>query len=152
MKEIETAMKTKTDMKNAAAYRCINILANKQRRYFGTLSFASEFSGAQGKALHYILENYDKELFQKDLEEEFGLRPPTATVLLQHMEQNGLISRERSSLDARFKKIVAAEKARSYAPILSRDLSKLEFALTAGIAPEDLAIWKKVTAQMLQNL
>ena len=68
------------------------------------------------------------------------------------MEQNGLISRERSSLDARLKKIVAAEKARSYAPILSRDLSKLEFALTAGIAPEDLAIWKKVTAQMLQNL
>ena len=145
-------MKIKTDIQNAAVYRCINILANKQRRYFGTLSFASEFSGAQGKVLHYILENGDSELFQKDLEEEFGLQPPTATKLLQNMEQNGLILRERSGLDARLKKISATEKARSYTQILSRDLSKLETSLTADIAPADLAIWKKVTVQMLQNL
>lgn len=35
------------------------------------------FSGAQGRTLHFLLAAHTKhDVFQKDIEEEFGLRPP----------------------------------------------------------------------------
>lgn len=86
-------------------YRQINILANRQRRHFDRLTAEAPFSGAQGRVLHYLLDHPDEEIFQKDIEEEFGLRPSTATTLLQSMERKGLLRREPSEKDARYKKL-----------------------------------------------
>ncbi len=70
-------------MKLSPIYRQINILANRQRRHFDRLTSDVPFSGAQIRVLHYLLDHQDQkeEIFQKDIEEEFGLRPSTATVL-----------------------------------------------------------------------
>ena len=52
----------------------------------------------------YLIENQDKEIFQKDIEEEFCIRRSTVTAILNLMEKNDIIKRERVDYDARLKK------------------------------------------------
>lgn len=56
-------------------------------------------SGAQGNILNYILvESQNRSVYQKDIEQEFGLRPSTATETLKSLEKNGLIKRETDQM------------------------------------------------------
>ena len=45
---------------------------------------------------------------QKDLEEEFGIRPSTATELLKQMEKNGITGRWLSVSDSALKAIISS--------------------------------------------
>ena len=68
--------------------RSVGMLSNLIRRHFSTFSFHGTLSGAQGKTLHFILaRGQECDVFQKDIEEEYSLRPPTATKLLKDMEK-----------------------------------------------------------------
>ena len=109
-------------------------------------------SGAQGRVLHYLLDHPDEEIFQKDIEEEFGLRPSTATTLLQSMERKGLLRREPSEKDARYKKLTLTPEAEKHRGALFAEMSQLTEKLAGSIAPDDLKTWQKVTEQMIKNL
>lgn len=132
--------------------RYIGILANRFRRELDALSFRGEYSGSEGKALHFILAHADSDLFQKDLEEEFGMRPSSASALVKKMEQDGLITRESVPYDGRFKKIVPSEKALRHKEHVLRDVQALEMRLLDGISPEQQKEWLKITKQMIENL
>lgn len=134
------------------ASRYISILANRLRREIDALSFRGQYSGSEGKALHFILAHTDSDLFQKDLEEEFGLRPPSASALIKRMEQDGLITRVPVAYDGRLKKIVPSEKALQNRENVLRGVNDLENRLLAGISDRDLAVWLRVTKKMIGNL
>ena len=102
---------------------------------------ASFYSGAQ-----------ECDVFQKDIEEEYSLRPPTATKLLKDMEKNGLIYREAVPYDARLKRIVATKKAMQYQELIHQSLEETEDRLTSGISSQDLAVFFRVINQMIRNM
>lgn len=135
--------------KHAARY--ISKLSNKIRRKIDAFSSKEEFSGSQGRVLHFLLAQ-TSDVFQKDIEEEYSLRPSTATELLKKMEKNGLIRREVSETDARLKKIVVSEKALQYKDIVWTDITNLEEELTRDISAEDMAVFFKVIEKMLDNV
>lgn len=137
-------------MTRSAAYS-IGKLSNKIRRRIDAFASKGEFSGAQGRVLHFILAQND-DIFQKDIEVEYGLRPPTATELLKKMEQNGLIRREVTSYDGRLKRIIASEKALKYKETVVHDLAGLEAELTHGLTPEELETFFRVVEKMTDNL
>ena len=132
--------------------RMVNVLHNKLRWKIEALSFKGEYSGSQGKALHFILMHADDEIFQKDIEEEFGLRPPSATALLKSMEENGLITREPVAYDGRYKRIVPSAKAMKLKEKVVSEIDQLEGQLAKDISSEELAIWMKVTERMIENM
>lgn len=132
--------------------RYIGILANRFRRELDALSFRGIYSGTEGKALHFILAHGDSDLFQKDIEEEFGLRPPSASALIKKMESHGLITRVPVSYDGRYKKIVASEKAMRHKDTVLRDVKDLESRLLDGIPEDDLKVWLATTKKMIENL
>lgn len=134
-----------------SAARYVSKLSNKIRRHTNTFSLNGKLSGAQGRILHFILAQTD-DIFQKDIEEEYSLRPSSATEILKKMEQNGLIHREPTSYDGRLKKIIPSEKAIHYQKQVITDLTKLEHDLTKGIDPEQLEIFFQVMEKMLKNL
>lgn len=136
---------------NKDAAKQIGRLSNKLRRKLNMLSSKKEFSGSQGRTLHFLLAQTD-DIFQKDIEEEYGIRPSTATELLKQMEQNGLITREPAAYDNRLKKIVLTDKALIYQKQVKEDLSELEKKLTQNISASDLTVFLKVTEQMIRNL
>lgn len=136
---------------NKQTIHYINTLSNKTKRTLHSFSIDGEFSSAEGRTLHFILA-HTGDLFQKDIEEEFDIRPSTATQLLQRMEKDGLIFRETAEHDARLKRIVATPKAISYQNQVTADLGILEETLTSGIAPEKLKVFYEVVDQILENL
>lgn len=135
----------------SSAARAIGRLSNKLRRRLDAFSSRKEFSGSQGRTLHFLLAQTG-DVFQKDVEEEFGIRPPTATELLKQMEKNGLILREPAEHDNRLKKIVLTEKALQFREQVRTDLAGLEQTLTAGISPQDLATFFRVMDTMMDNI
>ena len=134
-----------------SAARAVGRLSNKLRRKLDAFSSRKEFSGSQGRTLHFLLAQTEN-VFQKDVEEEFGIRPPTATELLKQMEKNGLILREPAEHDNRLKKIVLTEKALQFREQVRADLAGLEQTLTAGISPQDLAAFFRVMDTMMDNI
>lgn len=134
-----------------SAARAVGRLSNKLRRKLDAFSSRKEFSGSQGRTLHFLLAQTE-DVFQKDVEEEFGIRPPTATELLKQMEKNGLILREPAEHDNRLKKIVLTEKALQFREQVRADLAGLEQTLTAGISPQDLAAFFRVMDTMMDNI
>ncbi|MDO4471234.1 MAG: MarR family winged helix-turn-helix transcriptional regulator [Bacillota bacterium] len=135
--------------KSAARY--VSKLSNKLRRKLDMLSSRKEFSGSQGRTLHFLLAQTE-DVFQKDIEEEYSIRPSTATELLKQMEANGLIRREPVAYDNRLKKIVLTDKALMYKQQVVEDLTSLEKTLTKGISEEDMEVFFEVIEKMMDNL
>lgn len=134
-----------------SAARYISKLSNKLRRKLDNLSSRKEFSGSQGRTLHFLLAQTE-DVFQKDIEEEYSIRPSTATELLKQMEKNGLIMRKPVAYDNRLKKIILTDKALMYQQQVINDLSELEETLTKDISEADLEIFFKVIEKMMDNL
>lgn len=99
-----------------------------------------------------MLFQVSSDVFQKDIEEEYSLRPPTATELLKKMEKNGLIYRETMANDARMKRIVVSDKALQYKDMVIADITALEDELTKDIPQNELDIFFKVIEKMLDNI
>ena len=77
--------------------RLIATLSNLIRRKIDSAEGVGGLTPAQNGILHFILGRCrEQDLFQKDIEEEFNLRRPTATEILKLMERKGLIYREEA--------------------------------------------------------
>lgn len=135
-----------------ALVREISHLSNKLRRRLDGLTVRGSYTAAQGRALHFLVARAGQDVFQRDVEEEFSLRPPTATELLKKMEEKGLITRQPMAHDGRLKKIVPTPKALECQGQVLSDLAALEADLSRGIPREDLEVFLRVAAAMERNL
>ena len=134
-----------------SAARYVSKLSNKLRRKFDMLSSRREFSGSQGRTLQFLLAQTE-DVSQKDIEEEYSIRPSTATELLKQMEKNGLIIREPVPYDNRLKRIAVTEKALVYKEQVIDELTALEETLIKDIPQEKLRIFFEVIEKMMDNL
>jgi len=134
-----------------SAPRYINKLSNKIKREIDRIPAVREVSPAETRVLYYLLDR-EGPVFQRDIEEEYSLRPPSASALLKKMENDGLITREAVKEDGRYKRIVVTEKGLSHKDEVRGKLRRLEQVVTAGISEEDMEVFYRVVTQMLENL
>ena len=135
------------------AGKMINRISNRLRRRSGKAQETSGIPGAKGNIWNYILlESETHNVYQKDIEKEFGLRPSTATEVLKNLEEEELIVRIQDEEDGRYKKIVFTDKAEKIRSALRGEIEKTEELLLKGITPEEQEIFMKITAKMLENL
>ena len=131
----------------------INQISNRLRRRSRAIQETIGISGAQGNILNYILvESQNRSVYQKDIEQEFGLRPSTATETLKSLEKNGLIKRETDPNDGRYKKIVFTEKAEQIEAVLKSEIEESEMILLQGVTEEERQEFLRIAEKMLQNL
>ena len=134
-----------------AAGRYISRLAGYLRKNLDSFAARQGITPAEGRTLQYIAAQ-KRDLYQKDIEEEYGLRPASASQLLQGMENAGLIRRETDPQDRRRKRLVITpEREESAAQMLS-DIEQMEERLIEGIEPEKLEIFFEVMDKMLENV
>ncbi len=126
-------------------------LTNRIRRRITELASDLPYTGAQGKILHFLIAQKET-VYQKDIEQEFSLRPSSATEMLKKMEEAGLIYRVSEEKDARLKRIVLTEKARFFEGDVQRGLNEIEKEISEGIKEKDLETFRKVLAKMLSNI
>lgn len=131
----------------------INQISNRLRRRSRAIQETVGISGAQGNILNYILvESQSRSVYQKDIEQEFGLRPSTATEALKSLEKNELIRREPDPEDGRYKKIVFTEKAEKIEAVLRSEIEESEAILLRGVTEKEQQEFLRIAEKMLQNL
>lgn len=112
-----------------------------------------ELMPMQRHILNYILlETLHRDIYQKNLEEEFQVRKSTVSGILKLIEKNGFIYRESVKEDARLKRILPTKKAEALRPSILEHIHETEIRMTEGVSEQDLFLCKKVLYQMCQNL
>lgn len=118
---------------------------------------AKEISGClvshvQIKIIHYLMENQNKVIFQKDIEKNLLVSRATVSGILNTMEKNEFIKRLDSKEDARMKQIKLTERALSLANLFQKNAIQFDKLLGDQISSEDLNTFFKVIDQIKINV
>jgi len=105
-----------------------------------------------GRIVAYLFSNKDRDVFQRDIEQEFEIRKPTVTKILQTMEKNGLIIRYGVDYDARLKKIQLTEKAKHLHGEVTDRVTSFEETVTKGLTEEEIETFLVVVNKIKKNL
>lgn len=84
-------------------------------------------------------ESFKRDIFQKDIEEAFGIRRSSVTNVVQLMDKNGYIERVSVAEDARLKKIVLTDKGLEVQKIIGKVLEEAENSLRGVYSEEELS-------------
>lgn len=114
--------------------------------------YVEKMTGTHGWAIGFFFHNRDKDIFQKDFEQEFNIRRSTASNILSLIEKNGLIKRENVPYDARLKKITLTQKALDVQSVVDDAFERLEDKLRKDISEEDLQVFFRVIDKINSNL
>ena len=105
----------------------------------------------QYKVLKFLLQSPEGTVRQVDIEQNFFIRNPTVTRILQTLERKGLILRKNNPQDNRSKVICLTEKAKSMEKLLYQLGNELEEKFTSSLTAEDkrelLRLLKKILSR-----
>lgn len=93
---------------------------------------------SQAYVIDFITNNTDRDIFQKDLELEFGLKRSSVSLMLNNMEKSDLIKRVPVPEDARLKKIVLTEKAVEISKKISVAIDAVEGRIAESLGEEEV--------------
>ena len=133
----------------------IKTVANLMRREMDKTSShkkAVSITGTHGWVIGYLMRNRGRDVFQRDLEQEFSIRRSTVSNILQLMESKGLIRREPVDYDGRLKKLVPTRKAEELHMAICRDIDKMEEQMAQGIEKEELEAFARTLEKIKRNL
>jgi len=105
-------------------------------------------TGPQGMILDYLYRHMEDEIFQKDIAEEFSIRNSSVTSIISTLENNGYLTRESVSTDARLKKIVITEKGIDNV-MKTRDIfESIDKELEDSLDPDELACFYSICEKL----
>lgn len=117
-----------------------------------TKLYVDKMTGTHGRAIGFFYHNRDRDIFQKDFEQEFNIRRSTASNILALIEKNGLIVRESVPYDARLKKITLTQKALDVQSVVEKAFESLEDTMKKDISEEELEVFFRVIDKINNNL
>lgn len=106
----------------------------------------------QVKITEYLIQNQDRDIYQKELEAVFKLRRSTISGILQTMEKRNIIKRIGSQNDARTKRIILTSDALKRHKEVFEYLERLEQQLIKDIKEEELELFYQVINKMKCNI
>lgn len=84
------------------------------------------------------MEEQGRDVYQRDLENDFGITRSTASKVLKLLEKKGMIERVSVSHDGRMKKLLLTEKSRELGRQMHKEFTRAEKQLTTGFSEEEL--------------
>ena len=111
-----------------------------------------DVTGMQRWILIYLKKQGEKEIYQKDIEQEFRVSRATASNMLQLMERKGLITRETASCDARRKKLMLTPEARKLLDRAEQDIYEMEARIQDGFSEEEKKKLREYLDRIMKNI
>ena len=121
----------------------IRIISNQIRRKAEkeTAKLGIDLPSTQARMIGYIYrESKKRDIFQKDVEDEFDIRRSSATNILQLLEKGGYIERVSVAEDARLKKIVITDKGIEIHEVVYEGIMQLEECLASIYTDEEFEL------------
>lgn len=117
----------------------IDIISNKIRRKVDHEVSKYGLTGVQAKIVGFVyFTSKNREVFQKDIENDFKIRSSSVTSVLQLMEKNGYIKRVSVCEDARLKKIILTDKGNEVQEAVFNIIDNIEKQIQEEITDEEL--------------
>lgn len=133
----------------------LHSLANMSGRYMENNShkkLVDSITGTNSWILAVLDHNKDKDVFQKDLEEWFGITRSTVSKVVNLMVQKGLVERTSVDYDARLKKLSLTEKSKKLTDYMHEDHEKMEDVLMTGFSDDEKKQLLSYIERMKNNL
>lgn len=105
-----------------------------------------------GWILNYLAYHSDRDIYQKDIENDFCIRRSTVSKVIRLMETKGLIRRETVPNDARLKKLVLTPNGKKLQAAIERDQQETERLLRQGVTEEELQMFFQVMEKFKKNI
>jgi DNA-binding MarR family transcriptional regulator len=102
--------------------------------------------------LGFLLFSRECEINQRDIENEFNIKNPTVTGILDRLARKGFIYRDISLKDSRHKAIRVTEKSMRLAAELRKNGEAFESRLTRGFSPEEKQRLLEFLRRILHNI
>lgn len=109
-------------------------------------------TGMQRWTMGFLVDHEGEDIYQRDIEAAFSVSRATASNMLQVMERKGLIKRVSVEHDARLKKLLLTEDARSMLERVERDVNEMEQMLIKGMTKEEVAVLMGYLDRIIGNL
>lgn len=109
-------------------------------------------TGMQRWTMGFLIDHEGEDIYQRDIEAAFSVSRATASNMLQVMERKGLIKRVSVEHDARLKKLLLTEDARSMLERVERDVNEMEETLIKGMSKEEVAVLMGYLDRIIGNL
>lgn len=139
------------DRKLGKKIRCTSTKIARVVDNLDSIKKLENISGTNGFIIVYIYKSKE-DVFQKDIEKEFGITRSTASNIISLMEKKNLIIREKVDYDARLKKLILTDLAKNYCEDVLKDLKSFDEMLRKDISDNDLDIFCNVLEKIENNL
>ena len=108
--------------------------------------------GPQGKVVLYLNNHPNKVIYQKDIEEEFGISKSVASQLMKRMVRNGFIEIEPSESDKRYKEIHLSKLGQEKSRTIKDFLFMTHNVILDGISSDEVMQVEGILAQLMSNI
>ncbi len=105
-----------------------------------------------GWILNYLAHHSDRDIYQKDIENDFCIRRSTVSKVIRLMENKGLLRREAVPGDARLKKLVLTPEGKKLQAAIEREQQETERLLRRGVTEEELRVFHQVMEKFKNNI
>lgn len=113
----------------------------------------TSLTDTQAIVLDFILvESKKRDVFSKDLEAYFGIKPSSVSTMIDYLEKAGFIDRQTLAEDKRLKKLVPTEKAFAIEAWLLETIHNSIVDVFAGFTEEEMQGLKSLMEKMRVNL
>lgn len=109
-------------------------------------------SPLQAQILDYLIMNKEKQINQKQLEENLGVSKTTISNAMLSMEKNNMIKRIQSDKDARNKEIKLTKKSLEIFNEMSNMFEILDKEMTKGISKDELEMFSAIIEKIENNI
>lgn len=130
--------------------RYVMKLSSAIRNVLDSMVEGTSVTPMEARALLFIA-TATEAIYQKDLEQEYGLSRATVSELMLNMEQKGMICRQRDLKDHRRKRITVCASVRPLADRMIERMSAMEDQLAKDIGDEEMSAFLMTIERMTRN-
>lgn len=105
-----------------------------------------------GWIVKYLAMNADRDVYQKDIENAFGITKSTVAGIIKLMEKKGFIERVSVPHDARLKKLMLTDKGREYEERMETQFRLDQQRYRNNITDEEYEVFMRVIDKIKQNV
>lgn len=134
-------------------FQKILVLNNESHTQYIQTNNPSKLTDTQAIVLDFILvETRKRDVFSKDLEAYFGIKPSSVSSMIDYLERAGYIDRQTLAEDKRLKRLVPTEKALLIEAWLLETIHNSIVDVFAGFTEEEMHELKSLMEKMRINL